>query len=309
MDLGPPIAVAAVVAFFGPAILLLALGTPLRGPPLVRGYLELAMAIALPSMAVGVLAQLLASNWTIATSRPGATAAAVAGFTLLILTYLRFRPLSLVRSSIARLGDPSQQTDAVARLITGLERLKPKVKDDQQYRGSYPDIVLGASTHLIAYGLFRAAEQICARLPEAWLSQAQSAQRANNLAVCRMRLGDVSGARHALEASRGQNTRQEQEILRSSRAMLLLMEGKFREALELVGSPNTPATLTRMTVLVVRAHAHAALGELDDARRAIDEIFDLQGPGGLEALIHPVGPATEMAREAQRKSAGGGGTA
>ena len=301
MGVGPLLAVAAVVSVLGPAILLLALGTPLRRGALIRAFFELAASVALPSITAGVLVLLVSSSWEHA-PQVSAVATAVTAFVLMALTYLRFRPLTLVRSSITRLGIPGQQTEAVTRLVIGLEKLRPDLSPDRPYRGNYPDVVLGASTHLIAHGFFHAAERICAALPEPWLTPTQSAQRANNLAVSRMRLGDVTGARAALELARGAPSPQEESVLCSSKAMLLLLEDKPKDALALLDERPPSSPLARMTVLVVRAHAHAALGELDRAQAAIQEIVTTQGAAALDALIHPEGPATALAIEARRTS-------
>jgi hypothetical protein len=296
VDLLPLLSVSAVVSGIGAAILLLALGTHLSGRALLRGYAELASAVAVPSVVVGLVALVAVIDLSDLAPRIAALAAACCGLLILAATYLKFRPMSVVRSSLIGLREPSRQKRALVRLLAGLERIRPKLADDRPYRGTYPDVVLAASAQLVAHGLFRPAERICAALPEAWLSQKQSIERATNLALCRLRRGDVPGAQSAIEGARGGIDRRGAEMLLASKAMLALADGRPRDALTILRQASSLPS----GALVVRAHAHAAVGEVQAARTVVRELESREGVEALDAIIYPFGPATPIAIDEKR---------
>lgn len=293
-ELGQVFAVALVAALIGPVILLLGLGTPFRGLGLLIAYLRLSFLVFLPTLTGGLASLVLVTGLSV-DLRAAPLAAAATAAAVLITKYWQFGPLSRLRRSMTDLAIPARQGNAVSLLVDALERLRPRAPADRPLNGAYPELALAASAQLISAGFFRQAEEICASIPEAWLSGIQSTHRANNLAVCRMRLGNLPGARQALDLAKQPERRAELNILQTSRAMLLMLESKFEDALLIVRDDRHIDPVTRMTALVVRAHCLAATGDKAGCTAALEQLGRSFGPEAIEAVIHNPGPATEQA--------------
>ncbi|MFO0728357.1 MAG: hypothetical protein U1E65_31545 [Myxococcota bacterium] len=295
-ELGQVFAIALVIAAIGPVILLLGLGSPFRGAALVVGYLRVAFLVFLPSVTSGLGSLLIAQSAGL-DPLVAPVAAAMGGMGVLASKFWQFVPLSRLRRALMDLSVPERQGTAVSSLVAALHRLRPHAPIDRPLRGPYPELALVASAQLIATGFFRQAEEVCASIPEAWLSEVQSTHRANNLAVCRMRLGNLPGAREALDHAKRPTTRPERNILETSRGMLLMLEDKPQEALAIVGDDRFIDGITRLTALVVRAHAHAGLGDRAAARSALIALVQSYGEEALDAVIESPGPARILAAE------------
>ena len=92
-------------------------------------------------------------------------------------------------------------------------------------------------------------------------------------------------------------------VLCAIEARLLLYEGKPLEALALVRDAATDRDLERRRQ-IVRAHCHAALGELELCHEAIRWLHGELGELGLRRLIDPEGPASIHARAWKRRAQG-----
>lgn len=295
---------ALTVSALGGAILVLVLDvpTPLPGASatVVRfiAWVRLARGPFLPALVAGGLAWVAAPLVGLASNVPAGLAAAT-GLLALGITWVRLWPYARLQQLLATLADGVEETRAVSGIVAILTRLRPAARPDLPVRSAYPELSLLAAARLIERRHFVAAARLCADLPEAWLSPEQSTLRANNLALCRIRIGDLPGAREALERARPPERPSEARILSSTRAMLLALDGRAEAALAIVDDPSNLDPGTKLTLLLARAHACAALGQDARVEATLDEIERDFGPPMLEALAHPPGPATALAQRRQ----------
>ncbi len=288
------------VSALGGAVLVLVLDvpTPLPGASgaLVRfiAWVRLARGPLIPSLVAGGLGWVVAPLVGLASNVPAALAAAT-GLAALAITWIRLWPYARLQQLLALLVAGADETRAVSGIVAILLRLRPAARPDLPVKSAYPELSLLAAARLIERRHFVAAARLCAELPEAWLTPEQSTLRANNLALCRIRIGDLPGAREALERARPPERPSEARILSSTRAMLLALDGRAEAALAIVDDPANLDPATKLTLLLARAHACAALGQEARVEATLDEIERDFGAPMLEALAHPPGPATASA--------------
>ncbi len=282
----PTLAAAAIIGVGGAAIILLAVAADLpRRAQAVLG-LRIALALAAPSVCLGLGVFLLMQHRMEDPSRLAAGATAFAGLLALALHGVHAAAAARVRRSLAELATTLPTDPAViARLVSDLPRVRPPRTAGPARKDLWVRVVFEAAQRMMLQGAFLAALQLLSRIPDAWLRHRQATVRDNSLALCKMRLGDFEGARAALTRGESDAHPDDRSTLETTRAMLLLLEDKPADALAIVGTDRFLDARTRLALLITRAHAHAALGDEGAAKSTLADVTALIGRDGLTRAL------------------------
>ena len=203
--------------------------------------------------------------------------------------------------------------DRSTRGIDAVARLAPQLDDPTKARQAFEEIVavaeaappgdpVGQSVRVAAATALGNAGHDREALPllEAFKPDGLSAherelywmQTVDSLIV----MGELERARKALtQVPLIEEASAHAPVLPVLEARLLLWEGKPREALVLVAG-SMPDKANERGRHVVRAHAYAALGELERSEESLRWIQTEFGEAGLRRLFEPEGPASIHAR-------------
>lgn len=156
--------------------------------------------------------------------------------------------------------------------------------------------VMFAAGALCQVGAYRSAEQLLEGLPRSWLTARQLGPYVNALTIARLNLGDVEGARRALDLA------PEDELepplrahLEALGALCASLSGEPAEALKLLASHSKDDTADLALLHTTRAHAHAALDDETLAEAELTALASELGPDVLSFAIDIEGPASQLA--------------
>lgn len=190
------------------------------------------------------------------------------------------------------LRDPARRDAALRTLHAHVVRLRSRWWD----RAWFVSQSVAIADGLAEAGFVDEAIELLGSVPWRWLRhRVQQQLWRNNLAVYRMRAGDLAGARELLEGLREQASPLLREVVRCNEGMLLALEGRAVDALVSLGPDRPRKNPARRTWHVARAHALVSQGDEEAARDALRALVDLDGPAALDRAQRPPGPASKIA--------------
>lgn len=190
------------------------------------------------------------------------------------------------------------------------KRLDPSNEKSPENPGD-PRAVYAYAAQIVAYGAalegrFADAVASLGPVPPAWMPGSMRLLMLSNLAFWQLCTKDVEGARKTVDRGDEKDSLPEaRPNFRATRAMVLACSGKADEALEIVGRTDADASVperVRPRFGIVRAHALAASGDKEAARRELTSV--LEGPVGVDELrrwLPAGGAAVELMEEVMRK--------
>ncbi len=287
-----PVAVTAVVlGLAAPLSLAFAWRVPFGLLP-TRTVLRSAMVTSLGTFLIGAIVEGCA-----AAGGPtrGVLGAVVGGTFMATLTWLRARRGRHARGTLLlamRLTDPTTRDRARETIDENLERL---AKKGWNLYAETALVVVGAASQV---ALFDYARTLLERIPEDSLSPHSRALVAQALSTCRVRLGDLEGARQALDGlDRPAADPSVEAWIRTLEALLDALGDTPEQALSATEAPSEDADPSfAASCHLVRAHALAALGREEEARAELQGLLERLGEGGLDQALTPEGPASGLAR-------------
>lgn len=292
----PTLAAVAIVAFAGTAIVLLSIAADLPARAQVALGARVFVALAGPGLCAGVGFLLLLHEQTPLAPRLAAAGAAAVALLALAIHTTHLRTAARVRRALGELATTLPTPPAtIARLVADLPRVRPPRGASRARRELWVRVVFESAQRMMLQSAYTGAIHLLDRVPAAWLEPRQLTVRDNTLALCRMRLGDLGGADATLSRAEQYVHEDDRAMLATTRAMLLLLEQKPAEALGLVGDDRHLDARTRLALLITRAHAHAALGDVAAAQVALAQVSALIGRPALErALMAYPGAASKL---------------
>lgn len=282
----PTLAAAAIIAVGGAAIILLSIAGDLPRRAQAVLFIRVALALAAPSICLGLGVFLLMQHRMEDPSRLAAGATAVAGLGALALHAVQAAAAARVRRSLAELATTSPTNPIViARLVADLPRVRPPRTAGAARRELWVRVVFEAAQRMMLQGAHAGALRLLSYIPEPWLGRRQATVRDNSLALCQMRLGQFATAHQSLARAESSAHADDVPTLETTRAMLLLLEDKPADALAIVGTDRFIDARTRLALLITRAHAHAALGDEGAAKSTLQAVVALIGRDGLDRAL------------------------
>jgi hypothetical protein len=140
------------------------------------------------------------------------------------------------------------------------------------------------------------AEGLLVTLSRRWLTDDQLGAYVNALAICRLNLGNVEGAREALDHAPEDGLNAVLSLhLDGLRALCASLSGNGEEALALMKDQDEDGTADLALLHTARAHAHAALGHQQQAEAELTDLVLVLGPEVLSFAIDIQGPASPIA--------------
>lgn len=227
-----------------------------------------------------------------------ASGLAVGGTLGLLFLFLSSRRSRFLRGAMLcafRLA--SEDTRAQARVAL---RENLRVAKKRLSAAEYARVALMVTNPLTAVSAWDdAAEVLDSIEPADAIGKDRVAQRGQALATVSLHRGDLERARSALsEVPRPADEAIERWLI-ATEALLDALCGGVERALSVVGERDDPEQEPglRASYAIVRAHAFACRGDEKGAERELRRVIDVAGLAALERAVHPVGPATDLARE------------
>jgi len=223
--------------------------------------------------------------------------AIVGGGTTLTILWIRMRRSPLLKGAVLlvrRYREEDIRAQALSLLEGLLFRSCRRAKRRPREHATLTLFVLPLFSEV---GLWESLREALAAIRLASLSEKEKAIALQALASVHIHLGDAKGARDALsQLDRPVQDAEIEKWLVTIDALLLAVEGEAARALELVGheaQPDEPAL--EASHQIVRAHAWAAQGEEQRARKALMGVLKIAGEPALRRALMPTGPASEIA--------------
>ena len=181
---------------------------------------------------------------------------------------------------MAERGERAEATALAVRLVTSTNRLES---------ATWMTFGLAAAQAISSFDVAD-AEKIASTLDDAALTGRASWILAHTLAIYRIMLGRYEDARAILEARAGDPPT---PALGAQRDLLMARidasDGHGDRALERAEGHEDSDWNS------IRAHAHAALGQADEARAALEKVREDKGAAALEEIAKRKGPAATIA--------------
>ena len=211
--------------------------------------------------------------------------------------------LGLLWSSVRRMRDIRglsllcqrlQEDDARPTAIAALDRLLNRVAREDPKR--HVALVLMATGPLTQAGMWDEARSRLRALEETALSEAQAVLRNQALATCELQFDDVEAAQRAIDRIQRPTEPSIEVWLVAMEALLMALRGDSERALAHIGAQDADDNPSlRASHRLVHAHIFAARGDEDAAVRELEMLRREAGRAGLERVVLPRGPATELA--------------
>jgi hypothetical protein len=293
----PVVITAVVLGLIAPFTLSLAWRVPFGLLP-TRTVLRSSLVTSLGTFLIGAIVEGCA-----AATGPteGILGAVVGGTFMATLTWLRARRSHVARGTILlamRLGDETTRDRAREALDQNLRRMRPEANGTW---GGHAELVLVVVAAASQAGLFDYGISLLEALPLSSLDDRRRVLVAQALATCRVRSGDVAGARDAISGiERPVAEAHVERWVATLEALLDALTGSPESALAAVaagGDEDAADASLAASRHLVRAHAFAARGEEHDARAELSALRNLLGDSGLSQALVPEGPASHLARE------------
>jgi len=291
----PVVATAVVLGLAAPFTLALAWRVPFGLLP-TRTVLRSSLVASFGTFLIGALVEGCA-----AATGPteGILGAVVSGTFMATLTWLRARRSHVARGTVLlamRLADPTTRDRAREALDQNLARMRPA--QDAPW-GGYAELAIVVVSGASQAGLFDYGAELLASIPADRLDPRRGALVGQALATCRVRLGDVEGAREAIAAvERPVADDAVERWMQTLEALIAALTGDPEAALSATAlvDGDEDASLSASRHLV-RAHAFAAMSKEAEARAELEALRDTLGDAGLTQALSPDGPASALARE------------
>ena len=189
---------------------------------------------------------------------------------------------------VAAVLEPYERDSALASLRAHLAKGRPLRRAQDARRAAWVLAEAGRLEDAVAVLDDVALEDV----PKRWVLE--RAYLGNDLCAYRLRLGDLEGARAALDAIAAR-PRSLMAVLASKDALLAAVGGEPDLALSILEKHRLPArSAHRSTADTARAHALAAKGDVDGARALLRSRAGTD-PKWLARASEPEGPATPIA--------------
>jgi hypothetical protein len=221
-----------------------------------------------------------------------AATGALIGFGLLLSSARRMREVRGLSVLCQRL----QEEDARQTASAALGRLLDRIRRGSPQR--YAAMVLMATGPLTQAGLWSEARGRLQSLDDDTLPEPQSVLRNQALATCELQFDEVEAAQQAIERIRRPTEESIEVWLVAMEALLLAVRGESESALAHIGAQDTVDNPSlRASHRLVHAHIFAARGDEDAARAELEGLLDEAGAAGLERVLRPRGPASDLAKQ------------
>jgi hypothetical protein len=221
-----------------------------------------------------------------------AATGALIGFGLLLSSARRMREVRGLSVLCQRL----QEEDARQTASAALGRLLDRIRRGSPQR--YAAMVLMATGPLTQAGLWSEARGRLQSLDDDTLPEPQSVLRNQALATCELQFDEVEAAQQAIERIRRPTEESIEVWLVAMEALLLAVRGESESALAQIGAQDTVDNPSlRASHRLVHAHIFAARGDEDAARAELEGLLDEAGAAGLERVLRPRGPASDLAKQ------------
>ncbi|MEM9067891.1 MAG: hypothetical protein AAGE52_05270 [Myxococcota bacterium] len=275
---------ALAIAAVAPMARSLAWGVPLT--MFSRGMvIRTALGAALVTFFVGAGVSALA---------PVNVAAAVGAGTGGLLTFLsarRSRHLRGIALLAWRMTRPESSLEAQRILDAKLEGLAKRLPPE-----AYADAALFASVPLTAVGAWDVAGRHLEAVQHDAIGKERQDRARQALATVQLQRGDLEAAQATIDAVERPAEDAVERWLGAMEALLIAVQGGADEALTRADAAPDDDEALGATYDVIRAHAFACRGETEDAKEALQRVQSRAGRHALERAIHPIGPATDLAR-------------
>ena len=188
------------------------------------------------------------------------------------------------------------EDDARDQALAALERLLDRTRSENSQR--YIALVLMATGPLTHAGMWETARDRLRDLGELPLTTAQSVLRNQALATCELQFDDLDAAEEAIQKIDRPTEPSIEVWLVAIEALLMAVRGDSERALSHLGAQDTSDNASlRASHRLVHAHIYAARGDTTAATTELERLHEEAGSPGLERVIRPKGPATELAEE------------
>ena len=259
-------------AFVGSALTVLLIGTTalfaLRASPV-------------PKEQVGLLAGVLG---------------AAIGLLLLVMSARRLRHVRGLSVLCQRLQEEDARTTALPALRRLLDRARRR--DPQRHIA----LVLMATGPLTQAGLWSEARDQLRGLDQETLNEPQSVLRNQALATCELQFDEVDAARQAIQRIRRPTEDSIEVWLVAMEALMMAVQGESERALAHLGGQRVDDNPSlRASHRLVHAHIFAGRGDEQAAIAELEMVLQEAGRPGLERVIRPRGPASELAERLLRE--------
>ncbi len=231
-------------------------------------------------------------------ANPDATGLAVGGAVGLFFLFISSRRDRFLRGAMLcafRLANDETRAQAQVALRENLRVAKKKLSPTE-----YARVALMVTNPLTAVSAWDDAAEVLDSIEGAdVIGSARSSQRGQALATVSLHRGDLEGAREALASVPRPAEEAIERWLVTTEALLDVLCGGVEKALSVVGERDDPEMEPglRASYAIVRAHALACRGDDSQAQRELRRVVEVAGLAALERAVHPVGPATDLARE------------
>lgn len=189
-----------------------------------------------------------------------------------------------------------QEDDARPSAAAALSRLLRRSRRGDERR--YIALSLMAVGPLTQVGMWSEAREQLRGLDEVSLSDAQAVLRNQALATCELQFDDPDAAQEVIDRIKRPTEQSIEVWLVAMEALLMAVRGKSEKALRHLGSQDAEDDPSlRASHRLVHAHVFAERG---DTVAALDELRSLReeaGRAGLERVMLPRGPASDLAGE------------
>ena len=217
----------------------------------------------------------------------------LAGLVGLGLTWTSVRRLRDIRG-LTVLCQRIGEADAEKQALEALDRLLDEVRQEDSQR--YIALVLMATGPLTHQGRWETARARLRSLGELPLTTAQSVLCNQALATCELQFDELDAAQAAIDRIERPTEPSIEVWLVAIEALLMALRGESERALAHLGGQDTSDNASlRASHRLVHAHIYAARGDLMAATTELERLREEAGRPGLERVVLPRGPATELA--------------
>ena len=212
------------------------------------------------------------------------------GLLLLVLSARRMRQVRGLSVLCQRLQEEDARTTALAALRRLLDRAR---RCDAQ---RHIALVLMATGPLTQAGLWSEAREQLRGLDQETLTEPQSVLRNQALATCELQFDEVDAARQAIAQIRRPTEDSIEVWLVAMEALMMAVQGQSERALAHLGGERVDDNPSlRASHRLVHAHIFAGRDDEQAALAELEMVLQEAGRPGLERVIRPRGPASELA--------------
>ncbi|MGB5812529.1 MAG: hypothetical protein WBG86_18485 [Polyangiales bacterium] len=284
---------AVVVGLLAPVLRGLMWGVPFS-------LLSIGMVIAsfvgsvLTALVIGAAASVVLRFTSLTPGEMDTLSGIIAGLGALVLLWSSARRMREVRG-LSLLCQRLAEEDARSVALQSLRRLLDRAA--RRDRGRHAGLVLMATGPLTQSSHWSEAREQLAAIDDSALEPTQAMLRNQALATCHLHFDDTEAARLAIEKISRPAEDSIEVWLVAMEALLLAVTGNSEAAGAKLRDQDTEDNPSlEASHRLVRAHILAAEGRHVQAREELDWLLRAAGRTGLERVLKPRGPATELAQ-------------